>query len=47
MMTRRACLDTEVQKIEAEFVKAFREVTDFYIDGDVLRFYKGDQLLLN
>jgi heat shock protein HslJ len=46
IITRRACLDTEVQKIETEFMRAFREVTDFYIDGDVLRFYKGDQLLL-
>jgi heat shock protein HslJ len=46
IITRRACMDTEVQKVETEFMRAFYEVTDFHVAGDVLRLYKGDQLLL-
>jgi heat shock protein HslJ len=46
VITRRACLDAEVQKTETEFMRAFYEITDFKIEGEVLRLYKGDQLLL-
>jgi len=45
-ITRRACLDNEMQKLETEFTKVFYEVTDFKVEEEVLRLYKGDQLVL-
>lgn len=45
-ITRRNCLDEETQKIETEFMKAFSEVTDFAIEGDELRLYSVDHVVL-
>jgi heat shock protein HslJ len=44
--TKRACLDNEMQKLETDFVKGLSEVTNFQIQGEVLRLYKGEQPLL-
>ncbi|HEY6120105.1 MAG TPA: META domain-containing protein [Pyrinomonadaceae bacterium] len=41
--TRMACIDSEVQRVETDFLKALNEVTDFQIQGEVLRFTEGDQ----
>ena len=41
--TRMACIDGEIQKIETDFLKRLNEVTDFQIEGDVLRLFKDNQ----
>ena len=45
-ITRRACQDPEVEKVEKEFLKVFFITTSFSIHDDVLRLYKGDELTL-
>ena len=45
-LTRRACQDPEAEKIEKEFMKAFIGANRFWIFEDILRLYKGDQLLM-
>ena len=45
-ITRRACQDPEVEKVEKEFLKLFNATTSFAIHDDVLRLYKDDQVTL-
>ena len=42
IITRRACMDPEVQKIETEFLKVLYATTSFQIHDDVLRLYNKD-----
>jgi len=44
--TRMACLDKEVQTLETNFLKNLNEVTDFQIEGDLLRLTRGAQPML-
>lgn len=45
IITRRACHDPEVEKVEKEFLKVFYSTT-IWIYEDALRLYKGDQVIL-
>jgi heat shock protein HslJ len=44
--TRRACIETEAQRVETEFLQALETVTRFQIQANWLRLYAGDQLVL-
>jgi heat shock protein HslJ len=44
--TKRACLDTDRQQVENSFLKALETVTRFEIQGDVIRLYATENLLL-
>ncbi|PWT94601.1 MAG: hypothetical protein C5B55_02420 [Blastocatellia bacterium] len=46
VMTRMACLDNEVQRVETEFLKALNDATDFQIQNNVLRIFKGNQQIM-
>jgi heat shock protein HslJ len=44
--TKRACLDTELQRIETEFLRLLGTTTRFEVQGDTLRLYADDRLAL-
>jgi len=44
--TRRACIDNKIQQVETDFLKRLEEVTEFQIQGEVLRLYTGDRPIL-
>jgi putative lipoprotein len=44
--TQRACIDSEIQQVETDFLKGLDEATEFKIQGDVLRLYAGERPLL-
>jgi heat shock protein HslJ len=44
--TRRACLDAEVQRVETSFLKLLETITRFEIQGNTLRLYANDRLVL-
>ena len=44
--TKMACVDNEVQQVETDFLKGLGEVTDFQIQGDVLRLLRDNQTIL-
>jgi len=44
--TRRACLDAEVQQIENSFLKLLETTTRFEVQGNTLRLYANDRLVL-
>lgn len=44
--TRMACLDSEAQQLETDFVKALEQVTRFQLQDDILRLYDCGSLLL-
>jgi len=44
--TRLACIDNEIQQVETDFLKRLEEVTEFQIQGEVLRLYADDRPIL-
>jgi uncharacterized lipoprotein YbaY/heat shock protein HslJ len=44
--TKRACIDSELQQVETDFLQRLEEATEFIIQGDLLRLYTGDRPLL-
>jgi heat shock protein HslJ len=44
--TKMACLDTEAQQLETDFLKALSQVTRFELKDNSLRLYDSDTLLL-
>lgn len=46
VMTKRACVDKKIQKVETAFMKGLNEVTGFQIQGDVLRLLKRSRPIL-
>lgn len=44
--TRRACLNQDVMRVEREFTRALEEATRFAVEGNRLRLYRDNQLLL-
>jgi len=44
--TKRACLDAELQRIETDFLKLLETTTRFEVQGNTLRLYADDRLIL-
>jgi hypothetical protein len=44
--TRRACLDSQDQQVETNYLKGLEQTTRFQIEGDTLRLYAGGRLML-
>lgn len=44
--TMMACMEGEVQRIEGEFLKGLEQVTEFQVQGDVLRLLASDRPIL-
>lgn len=44
--TRLACLDSDAQQIETDFIKALEQTTHFRLQDDVLSLYNSDSLML-
>jgi len=44
--TRRACLDSDAQRIETNYLKGLEQTTSFQIEGDTLRLYASGRPIL-
>jgi uncharacterized lipoprotein YbaY/heat shock protein HslJ len=44
--TKRACIESEIQQVETDFLQGLEEATEFKLQGDLLHLYAGDRPLL-